>query len=167
MAFLPSGNRLPRSAAAAAAGSLLLLGCRTPADTTANPPELPCTGNAATGPQMINDWPLYTFMSAIDLPPGAHIASGGSAISPTTPTLVDLSLDLCLPTTADLIPLATTIARTLKQDPLGARTATLSIAHVGPGLPARRELRDPAFQLHAWNDAADSRLWEVLPATPN
>ncbi|MEV0250256.1 hypothetical protein AB0H76_26910 [Nocardia sp. NPDC050712] len=151
----------------------LLTSCQTPDDTHLEPPAVPCTSESGTGPQMIADGPFYAFMSGYRLPPGTHIASGGSAIA-TNPDLVTLYLDLCPPGQAELPALrtvATDIAIALKPHDLGRRTATLSIAYVGPNTPTRLEVRDPDFQHHDWNatpdPAAGSELWELVPTSVN
>ncbi|MGK8523517.1 hypothetical protein ACRS6B_19100 [Nocardia asteroides] len=152
--------------------SALLVSCR-PDDgsipETVSTPILNCDGTMPVGPQMVSDPGFAKFITGVRLPPHAQVASGGAKASAAHPDAVDLSLDLCLRSAdglRDLIAVATEIAHALKQHPLGSRTATLSIARVGPNARRRLEVRDPDFRSHPWDGAsskeAERRLWEVV-----
>ncbi|MFD6398149.1 hypothetical protein [Nocardia sp. NPDC060249] len=64
----------------------------------------------------------------------------------------------------DLLPVATDLARDLKADELGSRTAALTVACVCAHLPGRTEVRDENFLEHPWN-GTPSRDAEYLTWT--
>lgn len=148
----------------------LAAACQAPDDVTPPDPPLtfmPCRGNFPTGPQMISDPEWSIFLAGIDLPSEVRIASGRRTTSPTDPHLVDLYLDLCFPRSAGmyaLLPAATGIARSLKQNELGARTATLTISCVCEDLAHPVEVRDRDYQRHPWDGTpspeAELTNWE-------
>ncbi|TQM25848.1 hypothetical protein FB390_6015 [Nocardia bhagyanarayanae] len=149
----------------------MLTGCRTIDDSgpVAWAPIEDCDGTMPTGPQMISDPSFSAFVSGLRLPQNVQVSSGGARVSTARPDQVDLTLDLCLPGSADLdglVPVATDLARALKRHELGTRTAALSVACVGPDMQGRMEVRDPDFQVHPWDGtpspAAESRVWEVF-----
>ncbi|MBH0779430.1 hypothetical protein [Nocardia bovistercoris] len=126
-----------------------------------------CYQAAHVGSATIADPEFAMFAEGLRLPSRARVITGRMNTAEHNPGEVVLALDICIPDSADvagLVPVATYIARALKPSPLGARTAALYVADVGPQIEEQAKIRDATFRTRPWSGAPSEEVgaWEVV-----
>ena len=159
-------NTAVRTIVAVAGGALLLTGCGGETSTAADEGTATST---CYPPSPIADAELAVFTDSLNLPAGVSVVTARTSTDSDHPDQVGVAIDLCVPGAADadaLRPIASDIARALRPTPLGGRTFVLYVADMGPEYNTEAKVKDPAFQVHAWNGkpSQDAELaqWEVV-----
>ncbi|MFE3057619.1 hypothetical protein [Nocardia sp. NPDC059239] len=144
----------------------------TPVISSATAPAISSTAAAAVDcypPRAIDDPDLAAFTAGLQLPIGVTVTHGLLSTQSDHPGKVGVHIYLCAPTarTADALrPIATDIAKALKQVPLGERTFTVYVASKDSGFNDLAKIKDPDFHLHLWNGRpsakAELATWQVV-----
>lgn len=119
--------------------------------------------------QKIEEPALAKFASDLRLPPEVDLFDVNFGMAPDERGRDIVLVHLCVPASTNpdgLRPVATTVARALKQSELGPRTGTLYIADTGAAkIKYRSYLVDHDFPAHPWDGTpsqdAEFAIWEI------